>query len=94
MKLRFGKEEEVTVLDEHGSTLTIGNTVHDYKPGQTYKKYQVRVKVQNQRQEFEEFMRFQTETEGKIDPSFHRKYNKVGDDKGYYYVIKKWTEAA
>lgn len=94
--MRFGIEHETTTLDNNGSTLKVTRKIHDYKIMGTTKRYEIRVKVRNEQQELEEQLRFKKELSdkglAKTNTEFRTEHNRLGDEQGYYYVVKVWEE--
>ena len=90
---KFGKTTDQTVLDNNGSTLSKEIT---YKDGQAMKpirkRYEYRVKVYTKQDELAEFLKYQDDTEGKMDPEFRREYSSLGKKEGFHYIVKCWSE--
>lgn len=87
----YGKHIMTTHLDDNGSTLT---TTKGYRPVGEYvtNRYEIRVKVRNEKEELEQYLAFQKEKLGKKYPEFKIETSHTGDQEGFYYVVKAWTE--
>ncbi len=93
MKYQFYTETDKRVLDEQGSSITVIRKVHAGMDKSIKRRYEVRVRVSDSKQELEEFLRFRAETEDKLDQSFNIEDYGLRKEKGHYYIIKCWTES-
>ncbi len=91
--MKHGKQRETTTLDENGSTLTVEYNVKDYKTMKPIRKYfEYRERVKDKKEETVEYIKFSDMVADKLDAAFRIEHTKDGDDKGYYYVVKCYTE--
>lgn len=96
MHTQFGTEETTRVIDSNGSTETLVENIRDWetvKPSR--RKFAIRKKVTSQAQEFEEYYAFSDELakdKSKLEPAFRIERSKVGDDNGFYYVVRCYTQ--
>jgi hypothetical protein len=92
--MKYGLERITTTLDENGSTLTTITNIREFKEVKPTRKYfEIREKVTDKKQEMTEFLKFsESMDDKKLDPAFKLERTRDGDEKGYYYVIKCWTE--
>jgi hypothetical protein len=91
MQIPFGKEEQISTIDEHGSTVT---TVRTFKEGTVMRpikrRFSIRERVNSEQQEYEAYLRFSDSLDdSKLDPAFCIDGKKPKT--GYYYVVKCWT---
>jgi hypothetical protein len=102
--MRYGTESETTELDNMGSTLTLIRKVRDYQVATTYKKFSIRVKVRDSKEEMAEYIKHTDSIREKKEegvlvlkesadymPTFIVEYPKFNED-GSYFIIKSWTE--
>lgn len=90
--MRYGSERITTTLDAEGSTLTVETKYKEHQVMPPIRKeYQIRIKVKDKKQELEEYLRFSDETKDKIDPQFKIEHSAIGNQQGFYYVVKVYT---
>lgn len=93
--IKYGGTETTYTLDEHGSTITDVRNFHGGNMIETCsKRYKLRVKVHNDREEQEEYAKFSkliSEDDTVIDPTFRIEKSKLTPQKGYYFVVKEYT---
>ena len=95
--MQFGAVTETTTLDDDGSTLSVkknysaGNVI-----GAIRKRFEIRCKVRDAKQEMEEFLQFSDDIRAnkdiKREAALRFEYTGHGNENGYYYVVKCWTE--
>ena len=88
--MKYGAETTTTTLDDDGSTVSVKINYKDGVPmPETFKTYNIRVRVSSDQQQTEEMLRFAIESSGKLEPSFHieRKENYPT-----WYIVKCYTE--
>lgn len=92
--MRYGKERSTTTLDDNGSTQTEERNIVDYQTVNPIRKYyEYRVKVKDKKEEMTEYLKFTDSLdESKLDPNFKIERSKHGNDNGYYFVVKCYTE--
>lgn len=90
---QYGKVVESTQVDKDGSTIAIET---NYQKGQIrypqYKHYEYRIRVRDPKEEMTEYLRFCEEKAGMVQTNFHTETSKLGDEEGWYYAVKSWTE--
>ena len=95
MKLEFGNINTTMVIDDHGSTIETDETLaNNLQKGPIKKTYNIRTRVHSQTEEHAEYVRFSDDIKRDrtmLLPSFALEHNKIGDDNGYYYVVKTYT---
>lgn len=91
MKIRYGKEIMTKTLDPNGSSLVTTTVFKDFKEFIT-NRYEIRIPVKDEKEELQQYLLFQKEKQGKIKPEFRVEHSKTGDEQGYYYIVKAWTE--
>lgn len=89
---QFGKVERTTTLDDNGSTLTESASIHDGHEIDVKTRFEMRVKVQSEKDVLTEFLRFRAETEKMTKTEFRIEHTAPGNEHGYFYVVKCWTE--
>lgn len=96
--MQFGAKAKTSVVDEHGSTVTINESV---KNGRTVApiryNYNFRVRVNSRTDElmaYEEFSSQISEDRGMIDPQWKVERSRLGEENGFYYVVKSYTRLA
>lgn len=94
--VQYGSEKTQTILDADDSTETIERNIVDFKiTGPIRHRFEKRVKVTNAKDEMTEYLRFSDmldDGKTKLDPEFRIEYTAQGKVKGFYYVVKCWTE--
>jgi hypothetical protein len=92
--MKYGLQRVTTVIDDNGSTITTETNIRAYKPVKPTRKYsEIRERVKNKKEEMTEYLKFtESMDEKKLDPSFRIERTREGDAKGYYYIVKAWTE--
>lgn len=89
--IQYGKRREKVYLDEEGSFMIDHTVVFDYKDQTNYQQFEIRTRVNNSQQELAEYLRFRDETKDLAQAEFGIDHTKDGNEKGYYYVIKRYT---
>lgn len=94
-KVKYGKVETARVLDNNGSTET---TQENFNNGlvntPVRRRYEIKERVTNDKEEFEQYARFSRELEKDktmLDPAFKIERSKLGDANGYYYTVWCFT---
>lgn len=91
--IRYGSENTTTAIDEEGSTIETERKFNNYQVAATRKHFKVRVRVNNEQEQADEFAKFvSTLTSEKLDTSFSILHTEAGDQAGWWYVVKAWTE--
>lgn len=93
----FGSIEDTIPTDGQGSHILQTTSFKDSHPvGNVRRRYSQRHRVADQKQEFEQYLKYSDEMKNhrdtKLDPSFDLRFTKEGNEKGYYYVVWCWTE--
>lgn len=88
---KFGSVEEETVKPD--GTISKDEIVYaEGRPPGKYRHYKYRVRVTSAQEEMTEVLRFAEEKAGCVWSGIEYEGEKDFKSKGYYYVIKKWTE--
>lgn len=91
----YGNYTLTEILDSNGSKLVTDVNYRAGKPNLPIKVTKsTRIKVVDQKQEFEEYAKFSDEMlkdSKKLDPSFSIERSSLGDKNGYYYVVASYT---
>lgn len=90
--MRYGKYFEESTLDEEGSIVTRETTMVNSEPTDVKKRYEMRVRVHDEKEELTEFLKFRAETKDKPKCEFRIEHTAIGNQQGFYYVIKCWNE--
>jgi hypothetical protein len=87
--MKHGNQHEITILDDLGSNIKETTAIYDYKQGSKFRRYEIRVRVNDKAEELKEYIDFQNISEGKLDPAFLIQKTKPV---GYYHILKCYTE--
>lgn len=89
--VKYGRVEREETLDVNGSTKTVSAVVHDGNPTDVKTRYEVRVRVHNEKEELTEYLKFRNETRAMTKAEFRIEHTAIGNKGGFYYVVKCWT---
>lgn len=90
--MQYGKYFEQNTFDDEGSTVTRETTIVNGEHTDLKKRYEVRVRVSNEKEELAEYLKFRAETKDMAKCEFRIEHTAAANDKGFYYVIKCWNE--
>lgn len=92
----YGAKDTTHVIDDEGSTRTTArNIVNDEIVRPVRQRYEIKTRVHNQREEHEAYLKFSDEfarDRSMLDTYVKIEHSKVGDQNGYYYVVKCYTQ--
>jgi hypothetical protein len=92
----FGNTKTTNILDDKGSTVTLEkNIVNNEVKKPIRQHYEWKTRVHNQIEEHQAYLSFSDELahdKTMLDPSFRIEKTKIGNDNGYYYVIRAYTQ--
>lgn len=95
MLIEFGQQSTTHLVDDNGSTVETVENIRNYNPFYPIRKqYKIRVKVADQKDEFEEYTKFSDELKKNptmLDPCVLIERSQKGDKAGYYYFVKSYT---
>lgn len=95
MNIKYGKVETKRVIDDEGSTETVKEHINNSASTKPVRRaYEIKHRVTNEAEEFKEYADFSRklrEDKGMLDPAFRIEFSKLGDEKGYYYVVLCYT---
>lgn len=95
MNIQFGMVSKVKSLDKEGSTKQVDDTILNGESKSPLRvSYKMRVRVHNQTEEHQEYVKFSDEVNDNrsmLDPCFMIEHNRLGDQSGYYYVVRCYT---
>lgn len=89
--IQYGKQIDSTILDEEGSIVIEEKTIMDFKEVDNKQRFEIRVKVFNEKEELAEFLKFRDETRNMTNVEFKIEHTKKANDQGFYYVVKCYT---
>lgn len=89
--IQYGKQVDVTKLDEEGSIVTEEKTIMDFKEVDNKQRFEIRVKVHDDKEELSEYLQFRTDTKDMANAEFRIEHTAIGNKQGFYYVIKCYT---
>lgn len=89
--IQYGKQIDETKLDEEGSKVIEERTIMDFKEVDNKQRFEIRVKVHNDKEELAEFLQFRSDTKDMAHASFNIEHTAIGNKQGFYYVIKVYT---
>lgn len=91
----YGAQKTTQVIDDNGSTITTAkNIVNDEVVRPVRQYYEVKTRVHNEREEHEAYIEFSDDLrkdKSMLDPNWRIERSKIGNDNGYYYVVRCWT---
>jgi hypothetical protein len=91
MKILFGSTDTATIIDDNGSTIETEESYSNGLPVSPMRKtYNIRVKVNNQKEEHEEYVKFSDQVcndKTMLKPVFTIERPNGRD---YYYVVKSY----
>lgn len=93
----YGSREFISTIDSEGSTVSRTEAIQDGKVMHPVKvRKRIRIKVKNAQQELEEYLRFSDEVKEAgakwTDIAFGIERTRHGDQNGFYYIVKCYTE--
>ena len=89
--IQYGKKINTYQLDEEGSFMIDETTVIDFKPVDNRQRFEIRVRVHNEKEELTEYLRFRDETRNMRNAEFAIEHTGKANAEGAYYIVKKYT---
>ena len=90
--IKYGRVERESTIDGVGSKLIQSATLHNAKETDVKTRFEMRVKVTDEKQVLTEFIKFRAETSGMTKAEFRIEHTALGNQQGHFYVVKCWTE--
>lgn len=90
--VKYGKIEQHKPMDANGSKLIETWTMHDGNETDTKTKFEIRVRIHNEKELLAEFMKWRAETGHMTNAEFRIEHTAIGNKEGFYYAVKCWTE--
>ena len=79
-------------MDVNGSEMIESATVHDGNMTDVKTRFEIRIKVQSEKDVLTEFLKFRAETKDMTKAEFRIEHTAIGNKDGYFYIVKCWTE--
>ncbi len=90
--IKYGKVERESSIDGVGSKMIQSATLHNGNETDVKTRFEMRVRVSNEKEVLEEFLRFRAETRNMTKAEFRIEHTAIGNKDGFFYVVKCWTE--
>ena len=90
--IKYGKVERESSIDGVGSKMIQSATLHNGNETDVKTRFEMRVRVTNEKEVLEEFLRFRAETRDMTKAEFRIEHTAIGNKDGFFYVVKCWTE--
>lgn len=90
--IKYGKVERESSIDGVGSKMIQSATLHNGNETDVKTRFEMRVRVTNEKDVLEEFLRFRIETRDMTKAEFRIEHTAIGNKDGFFYVVKCWTE--
>lgn len=90
--IKYGKVERESSIDGVGSKMIQSATLHNGNETDVKTRFEMRVRVSNEKEVLEEFLRFRAETRDMTKAEFRIEHTAIGNKDGFFYVVKCWTE--
>ena len=84
----FTEEHE----DTDGNKVTMAYPIVNGQAIEVRKRYEIRVRVNSDKEELEEYIKFRTQTKDKLKAEFRIEHTAIGNEQGFYYIVKCWTD--
>lgn len=91
-EVKYGRIEREASIDGVGSKMIQSATLHDGHETDVKTRFEIRVRVHNEKEVLTEFMKFRAETEHMTKAEFRIEHTAIGNKEGFFYVVKCWTE--
>lgn len=95
-KQMFGTQKTTNLLDDDGSRVTVEENIVAGKVNRPVRKYyEIKTRVHSQKDEHAAYLSFSDEIQhdkSLLDPSWRIENSSLGKEKGFYYVIKCYTQ--
>lgn len=90
--LKYGKVERESSIDGVGSKMIQSATLHNGNETDVKTRFEIRVRVKDEKAVLTEFIKFRMETEHMTKAEFRIEHTAIGNKDGFFYVVKCWTE--
>lgn len=90
--IKYGRVERTSKIDGVGSKMIQSATMHNGNETDVKTRFEMRVRVTNEKEVLEEFLRFRAETRDMTKAEFRIEHTAIGNEQGFFYVVKCWTE--
>lgn len=90
--IKYGRVERQSSIDGVGSKMIQSATLHNGNETDVKTRFEMRVRVTNEKEVLEEFLRFRAETRDMTKAEFRIEHTAIGNKDGFFYVVKCWTE--
>lgn len=91
-EVKYGKIERSSSIDGVGSLMIQSATLHNGNETDVKTRFEVRVRVENEKDVLTEFLKFRAETKSMTKAEFRIEHTAIGNKDGFFYVVKCWTE--
>lgn len=91
-EIKYGKVERESKIDGVGSKMIQSATLHNGNETDVKTRFEVRVRVESEKDVLTEFLRFRAETKDMTKAEFRVEHTAIGNKDGFFYIIKCWTE--
>lgn len=91
-KIKYGRVERESSIDGVGSKMIQSATMHNGNETDVKTRFEMRVRVESEKEVLEEFLRFRAETRDMTKAEFRIEHTAIGNKDGFFYVVKCWTE--
>ena len=68
--IQYGKQVDTTKLDDEGSYVVEEKTIMDFKEVDNKQRFEIRVKVHDEKEELSEYLQFRTDTKDMANAEF------------------------
>ena len=92
MEVKYGRVERTSKIDGIGSKMIQSATMHNGNETDVKTRFEIRVKVESEKDVLTEFIKFRTETKNMTKAEFKIEHTAIGNKDGFFYVVKCWTE--
>lgn len=90
--IKYGRVERTSKIDGVGSKMIQSATLHNGNETDVKTRFEVRVRVESEKDVLTEFIKFRTETKNMTKAEFRIEHTAIGNKEGFFYVVKCWTE--
>lgn len=90
--IKYGRVERTSKIDGIGSKMIQSATLHNSHETDVKTRFEMRVRVETEKDVLTEFIRFRAETKSMTKAEFRIEHTAIGNKEGFFYVVKCWTE--
>jgi hypothetical protein len=91
-EIKYGRVERESKIDGVGSKMIQSATLHNGNETDVKTRFEIRVRVTSEKDVLTEFLRFRVETKDMAKAEFRIEHTAIGNQQGFFYVVKCWTE--